>query len=239
MMGVSNSISRLADYFVRHGLGATIHRARIAGRRKLFAGRMVVFYFELNEPRLFPADIPKAFAMERVEALAGLKAEHLEAMTSFWNPKLASKNIQERFGKGASLWLVESEGRLAGYGWTLQGNTMEPYYFPLAKDDVHLFDFHVFPCYRGRGLNPCLIRYILATLATKCKGRAFIEAAEWNDAQLSSLRKTSLRCLGLVRSFTILGHAFSSWTENPAAVQMHKGVDSMDQILRTATSNEQ
>ena len=74
-------------------------------------------------------------------------------MTSFWNPKLAHRNIKERFDKGASLWLIKFEDRLAGYGWTLQGRTIEPHYFPLGQDDVHLFDFHVFPKYRGRGLT--------------------------------------------------------------------------------------
>ncbi len=35
--------------------------------------------------------------------------------------------------KGALLWLIKSEDGLAGYGWTLQGRTIEPHYFPLAS----------------------------------------------------------------------------------------------------------
>ena len=88
-------------------------------------------------------------------------------------------------------------------------------------------------------MNPYLIGRILDGLATNRRGRAFIEAAEWNDAQLSSLRKTPFRYLGSVRSFTILAHTFVSWIENGAVVQMHKGTEPTDQILRTARSNEQ
>ena len=72
------------------------------------------------------------------------------------------------------MWLIKSAGKLAGFGWTLQGDTIEPHYFPLAQDDVHLFDFHVFPQYRGQGLNPFLVNYILHSLASESSGRAFI-----------------------------------------------------------------
>jgi Acetyltransferase (GNAT) family len=214
-MRVSNSVSRLTDYYGRHGLRTTIRRAGLAGRQALFANRMVVFYCNLDEQRLRPISVSSTLAVKRVNTLAELSAEHLREMTSFWNPKLANRNIRERFEKGASLWLVEFEDRLAGYGWTLQGRTIEPYYFPLAQNDMHLFDFHVFSHCRGRGMNPYLIDRILDVFATNFGGRAFIEAAEWNDAQLSSLRKTPFRCLGVVRSIKIFDHTLVSWRSGP------------------------
>jgi GNAT superfamily N-acetyltransferase len=200
---------------------------------------MVVLYCDLDERRLPQINVPTALRVERLGALTELSAEHLQAMTSFWNPKLANRNIRERFEKGASLWLVECEKQLAGYGWTLQGRTIEPYYIPLAQDDVHLFDFYVFPHYRGHGMNPYLIGRVLDGLATNCGGRAFIEVAEWNNAQLSSLRKTPFRRLGCARSFAIRSCTFVSWTKNDTDVKINKGVESADQILRTARSNEQ
>ena len=136
--------------------------------------------------------------MERLDGLSELTAKHLQEITGFWNAKLANRNIRERFEKGASLWLLECDDQLAGYGWTLRGGTIEPYYFPLAQDDVHLFDFHVFPHYRGRGMNRYLISRILDSLSDNCGGRAFIEAAEWNEAQLSSLRKDFVSLFGFV-----------------------------------------
>jgi len=87
--------------------------------------------------------------VERIRALAELSAEHLQAMTSFWNPNQVNRDVRDRFEKGASLWLVECENRLAGYGWTLQGHTIAPYYFPLAWMTCTSSDFHVFPHFRG------------------------------------------------------------------------------------------
>ena len=220
-------------------MAATIRRAELGVKRALFAGRMTVFYCALDDRRLPQVKVPRALRVERIQSLTELSTEHLHTINSIWNPKLADRSVRERFEKGASLWLVISEDRLAGYGWVLQGRTMEPYYFPLAKDDVHLFDFHVFPDYRGRGINPYLIGRILDGLATNRAGRAFIEAAEWNDAQLSSLRKTPFCSLGTVRSFTILGHTFASWLSSDAGVQIDRSGEPTKQVFSTVRSNEE
>ena len=71
--------------------------------------------------------------MERHRNQTDLSPRDLQEITSFWNPELARRKIKERFELGASLWLIKVEGKLAGYGWTLQGRTVEPHYFPLGR----------------------------------------------------------------------------------------------------------
>jgi hypothetical protein len=237
-MSILSSLSRLLEYYRRHGVAATLGRAKVAGKRTLAAGRMAVFYCDLVRREREPANNPGNLEVKRLASPEELSLEDLQAMTSFWNPKLASRNIRERFEKGASLWLVKSDGQLAGYGWTLQGNTIEPYYFPLAQDDVHLFDFHVFADFRGHGINPYLVGFILDSLTTGRAGRAFIEAAEWNNAQLSSLRKTPFRRLGLVRSNTFFGRTFVSWRKSGVVQQTQKSSESANQIVVTVKPNE-
>jgi hypothetical protein len=82
--------------------------------------------------------------------------------------------MKERFDQLASLWLIKSHEKLAGYGWILQGGTVEPHYFPLGQDDVQFLDFHGFPKYGGRAVNPFLVTHILRSLAAEATGRAFI-----------------------------------------------------------------
>jgi GNAT superfamily N-acetyltransferase len=215
-MGLSTSFSRISEYYKRHGFAETVRRAAVAAQRALFANRMVVYSCDLGKQREAALNVPDPLRIERVRSEGELSAQDREAITSFWNPELARKNIRDRFEKGASLWVIRSGEALAGYGWTLRGSTMEPYFFPLRPDDVHLFDFHVLAEFRGRGLNPLLVKCILKGLAGECAGRALIEAAEWNQAQLSSLRKTPFLRLGMVRSFTVLGHTFTHWSEKSA-----------------------
>jgi ribosomal protein S18 acetylase RimI-like enzyme len=210
-MGLPTSISRFADFHRRNGLRATIRRIGLAARRALFSNRMVLFYCDL--PVLTPSttDLPSSLKVERKRSEAELSPQDLQEITSFWNPKLAQRNIQERFALGASLWLIKFEDKLAGYGWTLQGRTVEPHYFPLGERDVQFLDFHVFPKFRGRAMDWVLMTHILHTLAAEGAARAYGEAAEWNQASLSSFAMNSFRRLGLARKFTVFGHTVVCW----------------------------
>jgi ribosomal protein S18 acetylase RimI-like enzyme len=213
-MSVSSSISRVTDYFKRNGLRATLRRLGLAVKRALFSSRMVLFYCDLPTLGWQQVEMPSSLKVERHTNQTDLSPRDLQEITSFWNPDLARRNLKERFELGASLWLTKCEDNLAGYGWTLKGRTVEPHYFRLGPDDIHLFDFHVFAQYRGRGVNPSLVRYILRSLAAESHGRVFIEAAEWNRAQLASLRRTPFHRLGSARKFTLFRHAMVFWGAN-------------------------
>jgi GNAT superfamily N-acetyltransferase len=221
-MSISTSISRFAVHLSRHGFNATARRAALVFGRALFSNRMVLFYYDLSRQGSWPADLTISVKVERKRSEFDLDSQDLQEIIKFWNPKLASRQIKERFRRGASMWMIKSEDRLAGYGWTLQGCTIEPHYFRFGEDDVHLFDFLVFPKYRGQGLNSLLVTHILRNLAAESSGRAFIEAAEWNHAQLSSLRKTPFHRIGQARKLTILRRIIVCWDENKTAEQEQK-----------------
>jgi GNAT superfamily N-acetyltransferase len=218
-MGVSTSISRLTSYYKRNGFSATWRRAALAMSRTLFSNRMVLFYCDLSRRSSVPTGLPSSLNVERKRNETEISPVDRAEMINFWNSELADLNIKERFGQGASLWMIKSGGRLAGYGWTLQGRTIEPHYFPLGPDDVHLFDFCIFPEYRGQGMNPLLVTEILRNVTAEGVGRAFIEAAEWNHAQLVSLGKTSFQRLGRASKFTILRRTIISWDASDTAQQ--------------------
>ncbi len=222
-MSISSSISRFTDYFTRHGFAATVRRLGLSARRTLFSSRMVLFYCDLATQSSPTADMPSNLKVERIKNQTELNAQDLKEITSFWNPKLARRNIEERFELGASVWLIKVEDNLAGYGWTLQGRTVEPHYFPLGKDDVQFLDFHVFPKYRGRALDWFLMTHILHRLAAEGRARAFGEAAEWNKASLSSFAMTPFRRLGWGRKFTVLGHTIVYWSADEPVRQTQAG----------------
>lgn len=210
-MGIASSLSRLADYKRRHGIWATMRRAGVALRRAVFSGHSVLFYCDLATLASPPRPLPDFLSIERKKASAELSPEDLEAMLSFWNPKLARRNMQERFEKGASLWLIRSQGSLAGFSWTVRGRSIAPFFFPLAEDDVQFFDWVVFPQFRGRGIHWFLVTHILHRLKMEGVARAFGDAAEWNQASLSSYKMTPFRRLGVAKKFTFLGRTSVWW----------------------------
>lgn len=209
------SMLRVLQFYARHGLNATVRRAFLGLHRAVFARRFVVFYCDLALYSRVGMP-PKPLQVERVHAIRELNESDLRTLTTFWNPEEMRRRMQQRFAKSASLWLIRSAGDLAGFGWSLQGGTVEPYYFPLAVGDVHLFDFHVFPKFRGNGLNRVLVKEILSRLAEETRGRAFIEAAEWNLSQLASLGKMPVTRLGVVRQINVLGYRMIHWTRATA-----------------------
>ena len=237
-MEIADSLSRLADYFRRNGLRKTIQRAALAARRSLFADRMVVLYCDLDDRTLRPVNVPESLAIRRLTTLAELSPERTREMTSFWNPKLATRNIRERFEKGASLWLVEAEDQLAGFGWTIQGDVIAPYYFPMGTKDVQLFDFYVFPRLRGRAIHWLLTAHILHTLASEGRSRAFADTHEWNQAQLASFRMTPFRILGMVRTYRVLGRLLVRWDASEPADRKQDGAARSRNAVRALRPNE-
>ena len=213
-MALSASISRLTSYYQRHGFATTLSRAAVAIRRSLLWHGGIVFCGDLAKQPGTPPDMPSSLAVLRLNAYAELRPEDLQELTSFWNPKQAHRNIHERFEKGASLWLIRSGNILAGYSWTLRGRTIAEYYFPMAQDDVQLFDFYVFPKFRGRAILWFLITLILQSLREEGATRVFGDVAEWNQASLSFYKTIPFQRLGRARTLTIFGRTFVSWTEN-------------------------
>jgi ribosomal protein S18 acetylase RimI-like enzyme len=237
-MSISNSISRLTAYYKLHGFRSTIQRAGVAVKRAVFASRMLVFYCDLSNLTVRPVNIPSSMRVDRLRSEAELSQTDLQEITSFWNPKQARRNIEERFTKGCSLWLIKSDDKVAGYGWTLQGRTIAEYYFPMGPKDVQLFDFYVFPKFRGRALHWLLTAYILQTLAAEGAARAFADTGEWNQAQISSFRMTPFRRLGLVRSFTIFGRTYVFWAGQEAAEQLESASRLKERTLTVARPHE-
>jgi hypothetical protein len=217
MIGISTSIARLGVYLTRHGLLATFRRSGLAVRRALSSNRCVVFCCDLPLEKSWRVKLPNALNVELKKNDTELDPRDLRKITEFWNPKLSLRNMRERFGHGAWLWIVKSEGQVAAWGWSLRGRTIEPHYFRLGPNDVHLFDFLVFPEFRGRAINPMLVNHILCSLDTTRTGRVFIEAAEWNREQLASLKKTPFCRLGCARKITVLHRTIVWWAPGVTA----------------------
>jgi len=210
-VSISNSILRLSEYYRRHGFENTIRRFILAMKRKIFSDRMVVFYCDLDKRRPAPINIPNGLQVKRVQTLTALKREYLQTIIQIWNPKIAERNIMDRFDRGASLWLVECDEQLAGYGWTLQGKSIGQYYFPLGQNDVQFFDFYIFTRFRGRALHWLLSSHILYTLTSEGRSRVFADTGVWNQAQLASFTMTQFSILGVVKMYNIFGHGFTYW----------------------------
>ena len=205
-------MQRFVNYLSRHGVRATARRMVLSWQHFRAGNRFVIYSCNLQEVQ--PADVGSLNGgrVGRKNALAEIAPDDLNLLAGNWAPAIARQRMAGRFLRGASLWDFKIGDKLAGYGWTLAGGTMEPYFFPLEPDDVHLFDFFVFPEFRGRRINPLLVNHILNQLALEKKPRAFIEAAEWNSPQLSSLGRTPFKPIGKAWKRCAFGRTLVVWS---------------------------
>jgi len=217
---LSDSISRLKTYYERKGLKATLDRALLFVHRSFSANRMIVFYRDMAQPNNSPstAVLPAHLTVERKDHLEQIDPHDWHTMVNFWNRRVSSRLFAERLQGGASIWMVRSQGRLAGYGWSMTGRTISAHYCPFGANDVHFFDFLVFPEFRGRQINPSLVNYMLGQFAAEGRTRAYIEVAEWNQPQLMSLRRTHFHPFGVARKASLFGRTFVEWTDVRKAV---------------------
>lgn len=207
-----DSVGRFLNYIRRHGVRVTLNRISVSVKRIRTGNRQILFFCDLRASGATMTDGSGLGNVERKNAETELDANDLQRIVNSWNPKVARRQLSERFAHGASLWLFKSEGRLAAYGWTLIGRTVEPHFFPLGANDAHLFDYFVFPEFRGRWINPALVNHVLASLASERRSRAFIEAAEWNTPQLSSLGRTPFQPFGRARKWHCFGKTLVAWS---------------------------
>jgi ribosomal protein S18 acetylase RimI-like enzyme len=218
IMSTSTLISRFSTYYTRNGFLGTVRRTGLAIRRALFSNGMVLLYCDLTKLTSPPEDLPSSVKVECKTSYTELSQQDLLEIINIWNPKETHRNIKERFDRKASLWLIRSEDKLAGYIWTLQGGTIVPHYFPLGEDDVHFFDLYVFPKYRGRAMNWVLITHVLHELAAAGASRAFSEVKEWNQVSLLSFTMTPFRLQGWCRKVTIFHRPIVCWEGRKPAV---------------------
>lgn len=236
-MRISVFVSRFITYYSRHGFKATIRRLGLETRR-LFLNRFIVFYCDLSRQTTSPAKLPGSLRVERLTSYAELGLRDLERMTSFGDAKQAHQNIRERFEHGASLWLIWSEDMLAAYSWSVRGHAIEPYYLPLAPDDVRLVDFFTFPKFRGRAILWFLIAHILHALRGEGAARVYGEVAEWNQASLALYKMTPFQRLGLARKYKFFGYTFIRWVDNETTQHVQKETERRHSELTLARPHE-
>src|ERR1051326_66234 len=146
-------IRRAWCYARAHGVASTLKRAWLRSKQLLRGDRLVLFYCELRELGIGTMEPVGEGKAELKQSQAELAVADAERIANISDPALQYHRMSKRFANGASLWLWRHDSQLAGFGWSITGKTIDTHFFPLSPEDVHLFDFFVFPQYRGQGIK--------------------------------------------------------------------------------------
>jgi len=225
-------LKRINNIYRKGGPVNVLRKAFVKMGRNILQRKIIVFYVSLaDDMKDFP--LPPALIVKRRCSEGELSDQEREQLSSHWKAYDAVDECLARFEKGSSVWLLEEDGKILVFEWTIRGKTMEPYLFPITKDDVHIFDCYAFPEHRGRGLSSKLTNYVLRELKKEGALRAFWEVHEWNGSELKSLRKIDIafREIGAARKYRIFNKEFILWDRQGPLVPL-KGGSRSDEAIR-------
>jgi hypothetical protein len=212
-MRLDHYLFRAKRYYQKRGLIKTLRHTIFVGLRNCFQKEFILFTAELPQLEGREIVVPQGAVIVCREKECEISEPEYEVLLANGGKSIVAKQIKERFGKGAQIWLLKQESYLVGFVWSIGEKPVKPYFFPLTASDVHLFDNEIFSDYKGKGNNPFLIDYVLGELRKKGFLRAYIETQTWNKAEIKSLAKTAFQQLAVARKFSFFGKKIAVWSE--------------------------
>lgn len=211
-MGLAFWKEKAVLYYRKNGFWQSVKQLGKKVKESVFAEPDVIYFADLvHLKQAVPPGQDGIRVVERRTANE-ITAEEREALYAQIGRKLIEPQMKERFDKGVSAWFVYRENQFAGMVWTLVGDTMEPFYYFIAPEDVHVFNNVIFPEYRGKGINPVLIETVLQALGQRGFVRAYIETSVRNLAEQRSLSRTSFRPMGIADKKKKRGRQVTRWS---------------------------
>lgn len=207
-----NIFTRLVKYYEKNGLLTTFQRIYQGVQHLIFNSQMIVYYAELKDLHDSVLSLPQNIKIEDKSTYADALSPDMQKITTYWDNMNLMDTTRENFEKGAVLWIVKLDEEIAGFGWSIKGKMVQPYYLPLTPHDAVLFDYVTYEEYRGRGLYTLLLNYIFGKLKLEGVSRAFGHALAWNTASIRGIERTFFRKFGIARKFYIFGKSITIWT---------------------------
>lgn len=167
---------------------------------------------EMNEVNDSVLTLPHDIIIERKNTYNEAIQPAMRKIIDYWDKEMMMDNIRDRFEKGAILWIAKLNADIAGFGWSIRGKMVHPFYLPLTTHDAVLFDYVTFEEYRGRGLYILLLNYILGKLKLEGVSRAFIFSSAWNTSSIRGIEKTYFHKLSAVRRLRVFGRNITIWS---------------------------
>lgn len=202
---------RLVSYYQRHGFLRTGMKALRKCAAAIRPRPDILFYADLsawNPPPCAPSTVCVLRCLSNPDQL---DADQRRELNRNRGEAIVAHEFDERFPRGAQLWLICMHDRPAGFVWSIRGITVKPHYFALSQSDAHLFDNEVFHEYRGRGVNVRLIDGVLRELKLLGIMRAHIETKTDNCAEIRSLLKTPFMPYAIARKVNMGERVIVSW----------------------------
>lgn len=211
---MNRRLKRLVREIDKRGIFGGIKWLITTSYHRLLPQKQIIWCTDLTQMDTEGFSMPDNLKIQRFYSIDQIDKEDLKTLVEC-NTELmgsaASSLIQERFDKGAVLWLYKENGILAGYRWTIVNDHVTPTYVPQTKTDVHTIGEEIFPAFRGRNLF--LLVRTSNRIIMKNEGfkRLYSETYLWNKRAVKAIIKARGRQFGIATMFSLFGKKVVIW----------------------------
>ncbi|HEV8607744.1 MAG TPA: GNAT family N-acetyltransferase [Tepidisphaeraceae bacterium] len=144
-------------------------------------------------------DLPAGLVIERIDSfeMAGpwiseIRARRTEKHLELMRRELAAHGV---------MWMALMDGKLAGFLWSRKGRHVPKWFVPLGDDDLQFFAAVTFDEFRGRGIAPAMMRYIMQQ-EMNGRGAAYVDCAQWNAPAARFFEKAGFSRMGTMKRYS-------------------------------------
>ena len=140
---------------------------------------------------------------------AGLKIERIDSWQAAqpWMNMIRARRtehhielMQRELADHGVMWMALFDGKLAGFLWSRRGKFISRWFVPLREDDLQFFAATTFDEFRGRGIAPALMRYIMQQ-EMNGRGTAYVDCAQWNKPAARFFEKAGFRRIATMKRY--------------------------------------
>jgi RimJ/RimL family protein N-acetyltransferase len=178
--------------------------------RRLFRKRYHVFVH--HGPFELPANL--AFQIARYNRFSDVPEDVCRTIVQREGQRALEMDRQE-MDEGSVMWVAWINNQVAGFVVSTQGRAFRSWFTKLQDQDIVLGRGRTYPEYRGRGLCPTMMRYIMhVELADG--GIAYTDCAVDNHSSIRGITKAGFSRLGTMKQLVRLHARGSTWNSMSA-----------------------
>lgn len=210
-MGLNVLIKKTIHYYRRKGILGTLRHIPTKLRWTLFRRRDILYVCDLVNLDHQGFSLPEQTTVEKKQQLQQLTNDEFKALCGKQDEAVFTEELRRRFSRGSMVWIIKYQEKTAGMCWTITGTTIEPHYVCITESDAHLYNGKILDDFRGHGLFPALIHYILGELKKEGVVRAYVETNRANTAAVRVFEKISVKKMATARKYRLFGRNITIW----------------------------
>jgi ribosomal protein S18 acetylase RimI-like enzyme len=145
------------------------------------------------------ANLPAGLVIERIDSweAAGPWMNSIRARRTQKHLELMQRELADH----GVMWMALLDGKLAGFLWSRKGRHIPKWFVPLKEDDLQFFAATTFDEFRGRGIAPAMMRYIMDQ-EMQGRGTAYVDCAQWNNPAARFFEKAGFTRIATMKRYS-------------------------------------